>query len=249
MRKPFQGIVNIVRFNWHLYAIALSIILVLFFIACYLDKSFQTIIYVFCFLIFMTTFISLLASFYVYDFSELYKLYWIEKNDKEKTILNINAGFDETSQLLSEKFDTAKLVVLDFYNPEKHTEVSIKRARKAYTPFPNTKEIETTNLKLDDNSVDKIIVIFSAHEIRDENERLLFFKELNRIINLRGQIYITEHLRDIPNFLVYNIGSFHFYSKASWRKTFQATNLTITKEIKLNPFVSNFILEKNGNTL
>ncbi|MEO5777107.1 MAG: methyltransferase domain-containing protein [Flavobacterium sp.] len=249
MRKPFQGVVNIVRFNWHLYLIALSIILGLFFIAGYFDTTFQNVIYIFCFLIFATTFISLLASFYVYDVSKMYQLDWIDRNNEEKVILNINAGFDETSQLLQDKFNTAELIALDFYNPEKHTEISIKRARKAYHPFPNTKQIETTNLKLENDSADKIIVIFSAHEIRDEKERTLFFKELHRIIKPTGQIYVTEHLRDIPNFLVYNIGCFHFYSKASWKKIFKESNLTITKEIKLNPFVSTFILDKNGNTL
>lgn len=249
MRKPFQGVLNIVRFNWHLYLIALSLILCLLFITNYFDTPFQTIIYVFCILIFAAFFVSLLASFYVYDVSKIYNLEWIEKNNEEKTILNINAGFDETSQLLHNKFDTAELLALDFYNPIKHTEVSIKRARKAYPPFLNTKRIETTNLKFENNSVDKIIVIFSAHEIRDKNERLLFFKELYRIINPKGQIYVTEHLRDIPNFLVYNMGCFHFYSKTSWKKIFKEANLTIIKEIKLNPFVSNFILDKNGNPL
>ena len=249
MRKPLQGVVNIVRFNWHLYAIALSMILLLFFIANRFETPFQTIIYSIGLLIFVTTLISLLASFYVYDVSDLYKLKWIEKTGEEKIILNTNAGFDETSQLLQDKFNNAELIALDFYNPEKHTEVSIKRARKAYPPFLNTRQIETTDLKLENDSADKIIVVFSAHEIRDTNERILFFKELHRIIKPKGKIYITEHLRDIPNFLVYNIGCFHFYSKASWRTTFQKSNLTITKEIKLNPFVSNFILEKNGNTL
>lgn len=249
MRKPFQGVVNIVRFNWHLYLIAFSLILALFFITGYFDTSIQSVIYVFCFLIFATTFTSLLASFYVYDVSKLYDLEWIDRNDAEKVILNINAGFDETSQLLHEKFNTAELLALDFYNPKKHTEVSIKRARKAYPPFPNTKQIETTNLKLENNSADKIVVIFSAHEIRDKKERILFFKELCRIIKPTGQIYVMEHLRDIPNFLVYNIGCFHFYSKALWLKTFQEANLTITKEIKPNLFVSAFILNKNGNSL
>lgn len=249
LRKPFQGVVNIIRFNWHLYLIALSLILVLILITSYFANPLQSIIYVFCFLIFVTTLISLLASFYVYDVSKLYQLEWIDKNNKEKIILNINAGFDETSQLLQYKFDSAELLALDFYNPKKHTEVSIKRARKAYPPFPNTKQIETTNLKLENDSADKIVVIFSAHEIREEKERILFFKELYRVLKPTGQIYVTEHLRDIPNFLVYNIGCFHFYSKTSWKTIFQEANLTITKEIKLNPFVSNFILEKNGNTL
>lgn len=249
VRKPFQGVVNIVLFNWHLYVIALCFTFSLLFVNSQVENPFKSIIYIFCLLVFGITFISLFTSFYVYDVSNLYNLNWIEKNNEEKIILNINAGFDETSELLQDKFETAELIALDFYNPKKHTEVSIKRARKAYPPFPNTKKIETKNLKLENDSADKIIIIFSAHEIRDENERILFFKELHRIIKPTGQIYVTEHLRDIPNFLVYNIGCFHFYSKATWKKIFKESNLTITKETKLNPFVSTFILDKNGNTL
>lgn len=249
MRKPFQGVVNIVRFNWHLYLIAFGFILLLLFTAKHFENPFQNLIYFLCLLTFATIIISLLASFYVYDVSNLYYLNWIEKTGEEKVIFNINAGFDETSQLLQQKFNTSELIALDFYNPKKHTEVSIKRARKAYPPFTNTKQIETTNLKMESDSADKIVVIFSAHEIRDQQERLLFFKEIHRILKPKGQIYVTEHLRDIPNFLVYNIGFFHFYSKNSWKETFQKANLSLTKEAKLNPFVSNFILEKNGNTL
>lgn len=249
MRKPFQGVLNIVRFNWHLYIIALGIMLFLFFIAFYSDSTIDYILYSFCIIILITTFVSLLASFYIYDVSKLYNLEWIEKNNKEKIILNINAGFDETSQLLQDKFFDAKIITLDFYNPEKHTEISIKRARKAYPPLHNTIHIETNYLKFENNSIDKISVIFSAHEIRDKLERIMFFKEITRILKPEGTVYVTEHLRDIPNFLVYNIGCFHFYSKTSWKKIFQESNLTINKETKLNHFVSNFILKKNGDTL
>ncbi len=248
MRKPFQGVANILRFNWHWYVIALCLILALLFIADVINSPFQSLLYILCLLIFATTFISLLASFYVYDVSDLYLLGWIDKNNQEKIILNINAGFDETSHLLQDKFSTVKIIALDFYNPKKHTEVSIKRARKKYPPFHNTQQIETTNIKLENDYADKILVVFSAHEIRDEKERIVFFKELHRIIKPSGQIYVTEHLRDIPNFLVYNIGCFHFYSKASWKNTFQKSNLIITNELKINPFVSTFILDKNGNT-
>lgn len=92
-------------------------------------------------------------------------------------------------------------------------------------------------------------MILSAHEIRNEIERIELFKELNRVIKLNGQIYVTEHLRDFPNFLAYNIGFFHFHTKSSWLKTFNDANLKIRQEIKLTPFISTFILYKNGNTL
>lgn len=55
-----------------------------------------------------------------------------------------------------------------------------------------------------------------------------------------------EHLRNTPNFLAYNIGFFHFYSKAIWLKNFNTAKLKLVKEIKHTPFISIFVLEKNG---
>ncbi|MBC7450736.1 MAG: methyltransferase domain-containing protein [Cytophagales bacterium] len=249
IRKPFQGVSNIIRFNWHFYVIACCLVLALFSTANYFEKPFTHFIYLSGVLALSSIIVSLLTSLYVYDFSGLYRLHWVEQSNSEQIIVNINAGFDETSYLLRAKFKNAALIVLDFYNPEKHTEVSIKRARKAYPAFPNTKQIETSDTGLTDNSADKIFVILSAHEIRNEIERTAFLKELNRVIKPKGQIYVTEHLRDLPNFLAYTIGFLHFHTKSSWIKNFKNASLTIRQEIKITPFISTFILNKNGHTL
>ncbi|MDP1725792.1 MAG: methyltransferase domain-containing protein [Bacteroidota bacterium] len=248
VRKPFQGVLNIIRFNWHFYIIALCLVLVMFYTSGYFENPYTSFIYIFGVLVLGSIIFSLFTSLYIYDLSGLYSLYWIDQNSKDNIIVNINAGFDETSYLLQDKFKNSELIALDFYDPEKHTEVSIKRARKAYPPFPKTKQIKTSNTELADNSADIIFVILSAHEIRNENERTAFFNELKRVIKPKGLIYVTEHLRDLPNFLVYNIGSFHFHTRASWLKTFNDAHLKIRQEIKLTPFISTFILDKNGNT-
>lgn len=249
IRKPFQGVLNIIRFNWHLYVLAFVFILFLVLIGDHFDKDLKSFFSIVCILISLSIIISLLVSLYIYDLSGLYDLKWIGNQGNEKVILNINAGFDETSDLLKEKFYNSELIVLDFFDPIKHTEISIKRARKAYPPYPGTKQIVTTHLKIDNNSADNIFLILAAHEIRNENERIDFFKELNRIIKPTGQIYVTEHLRDVTNFIAYNIGFLHFYSKKSWLHTFAKANLFVKNEIKQTPFVSTFILYKNGNTL
>ncbi len=240
---------NIIRFNCHLYFIALAVIIFLFSLAIYANGT----IYLFCITVALLTLVvisvSLVASFYIYDFSALYSLNWISADGTERRIVNIHAGFDETSSLLQEKFGKAELKVLDFYNPLLHTEISIRRARKAYPPFPDTRHISTSDTKLVDDSTDKIFVIFAAHEIREEEERVCFFRELGKKLSANGQIYVTEHLRDLPNFLAYNLGFFHFYSGKTWRSTFVNANLEVIREIKTTPFITTFILRKNGNTL
>jgi len=249
VRKPFQGILNIIRFNWHFYVIAIVLIFLILLLSAFTNSTIKTTLLIFSLLISITIFVSLSVSYYVYDLSGFYKFEWIENNDNEISIININAGFDETSELLKRKFINSNFIALDFYNPKKHTEVSIKRARKQYPPYPNTKEIETSKIDLESNSIDKVFVILSAHEIRNKTERIAFFSELNRILKEKGQIVVIEHLRDISNFIAYNIGSFHFYSKQSWLNIFKKSKLRVISEVKNTPFISTFTLKKNGITL
>jgi ubiquinone/menaquinone biosynthesis C-methylase UbiE len=247
VRKPFQGVWNIIRFNWHYYALSVSVIIFLLIVHQYSGQFGGASIYIAIFIVCLTI-ISLAVSFYIYDVSGLYKLLWL--NDlqfgRKETIININAGFDETSSLLKSRFSDCELLVADFYDPAKHTEVSIKRARKAYPPFPQTQQISTSHLPFESGTADKIFAILSAHEIRNDQERIVFFKELHRVINRTGRIVVTEHLRDSANFLAYNIGTFHFYSRSAWLKTFEAAGLCVSEEIKVTPFITSFILEKNG---
>ncbi|ACU61873.1 class I SAM-dependent methyltransferase [Chitinophaga pinensis] len=241
-RKPLQGVMNIVRFNWHFYAIALLLMLAGAIVAYYMQLP---VLLLLTGLAFTGCMLSLLVSMYIYDLSGLYELNWIAPAKGEKLVVNIHAGFDETSTLLQDKYPDAALQIIDFYDPEKHTEISIKRARSLYPGLPQTINAATHHLPLKDAAADKIFVIFSAHEIRDWEERKLFMKELARSLQSDGRIYITEHLRDLPNFLAYNIGFFHFYPKRDWLKLFEDTGLKLERENKLTPFISTFIIAKN----
>jgi SAM-dependent methyltransferase len=221
-------------------------LIILLILSIFLASNFHFILTLLFTMLLTILFISLLVSYYVYDVSSLYKLDWLEDCDEKINIVNISAGFDETSSLLKIKFKNAAIEILDFYDPKKHTEVSIKRARKAYPSDLATKKISTSNITIENNLIDKIFVILSAHEIRDDHERICFFNELNRILRPNGEIFITEHLRDIPNFLAYNIGFFHFIQKSTWYKTFQMSKLEVKIEQKITPFITTFTLKKNG---
>jgi SAM-dependent methyltransferase len=237
-RKPFQGVFNIVRFNWHFYVLSLIVFEVTYFLGFHLLACLAV----------AASILSLLVSWYIYDLSGLYNLNWVNRTNAEQVVVNIHAGFDETSSLLKQKFNHAALRMIDFYDPQKHTEVSIKRARKAYPVHADTIKADAGSLPIADASVDKVFVIFSAHEIRDEVERLQFIQELTRIIKPGGEIYITEHLRDTANFIVYNIGFFHFYTRGSWLKLFKDANLRVNQEVKLTPFISTFIISRNDSS-
>lgn len=248
MRKPFQGVWNIIRFNWPFYVSAVGLVLVILLFLSY--ASLQLKVYAGIALVFVVVpaVISLLVSFYVYDLSGLYKLEWLNglKQNAGAKLININAGFDETSIVLKNKFKDTEMIACDFYDPAKHTEPSIRRARKAYPPYPNTLRISTNELPFKNDWADIMFVIFSAHEIRNSEERNAFFTELHRVISPSGKIVVVEHLRDVVNYLAYNIGALHFHSRAAWLNTFAAARLSIDREVKITPFISAFFLSKHG---
>ncbi|MGA9213481.1 class I SAM-dependent methyltransferase [Kaistella sp.] len=250
VRKPFQGVRNIVRFNWHFYAFGFIVLVVLAYYYFSVEEHLRFLLLVFAVLFFLPVLISLLVSYYVYDASGFYSLKWLQiPNTSEKfKILNINAGFDETSFLLQQKFRNSEIKMLDFYDEKKHTEISIKRARTIYPNSLETISVTTDSLPFEDHSIDYIFLIFAAHEIRNDAERIVFFKELNRVLKQNGKVIITEHLRDFPNFLAFNIGFFHFLPMKIWRETFENSQFKISKKIKINPFVTTFYLSGNGTS-
>ena len=146
IRKPLQGVTNIVRFNWHFYAIAALATALLFMLSGYIGSPYYFYINVGAVLMITVVLSSLLISAYIYDWSGLYTFQWLNRAEIKLAghTVNINAGFDETSHLLQAKYPHAQLSVFDFYDPEKHTEISIKRARKKYPAYPGTLSINTS---------------------------------------------------------------------------------------------------------
>lgn len=241
-RKPFQGVWNIIRFNRHYYVIYVLALIVAYPIMLVSPFWLQVLGLWAIWTASLNVVITLVVSWYIYDQSDLYALKWLDKIPEDSTILNINAGFDETSKLIDKYYPSLSLEICDFYDPEKHTEISIKRAREAYPHHPQTVTVETDHLPFEDETFDACVAVLSAHEIRDEDERVQFFSELKRVLTPDGKIYVTEHQRDLANFLVYSMGAMHFHSPKTWKVTFQAAGLAIVDKVKTTPFVTTYTL-------
>ncbi len=246
-RKPLQGVRNIILFNRHLYVLAIMGIVGLGVIGIYIPTPARFFVYACVFTITLSIALSLLISYWVYDKSSLYQLNWLQSNSINKA-LNIHAGFDEITPTIQSKIPTIELVDSDFYNSSFHTEISIQRARKTSVYQNNTVRVSTKCLPFKDGEFDLVIGFLSVHEIREKHERVAFFKQLYRVTNAKGQIIVTEHLRDWRNFIAYNIGFFHFHSRKTWLDTFEQAGLVLVQEIKTTPFITTFILEKYGTT-
>lgn len=245
-RTSYQGVTNIIRFNPGMFITA-GVLIVLGIIAASITTGWlQFLIFISLLAAIASLTISLVVSHWIYDKTDLYSLTSLEKCDpiENENWLTINAGFDEITPTLKNQFPDINLRVLDFYDPEKHTEPSIARARKAYPPHPDTETITSEHIPADDGSVEKIIAFFSLHEIRNHEERVRIFRELHRVLTKSGELHLTEHLRNTPNLLAYNLGALHFHSRNTWLETFRESNFAIKSEVNTTPFITTFILTK-----
>ena len=243
IRKPFQGVLNILSFNRHYYVWGLGILAALFasrFVIEWPSSLFWLVIAAFLFGLIMP----LIVSAYVYDFSGYYKFNWLKRltsNDEAvKLIVNINAGFDETSFIIKGKFPQSDLRVFDFYNARQHTEPAIKRARKVSLIYPDTRQIASSAIPLKNNCADIVFLLSAAHEIRSNEEKVRFLKECFRICKSDGKVIMVEHLRDFPNFLAFTVGFAHFFSRSTWKNAFERAGFSFFQETKFTPFMSIF---------
>lgn len=186
----------------------------------------------------------LIVSAYVYDFSGYYNFHWLTKlvsnSERIDLITNINAGFDETSFIIKNKFPGSDLKVFDFYDAKRHTEPAIIRARKVSLVYPNTQSILSNHIPLGDNTVDIVFLLSAVHEIRSHDEKVQFLKECHRICKPNGKIIMVEHLRDFPNFVAFSVGFTHFFSRSVWKNAFQQAGFSSFRETKFTPFMSIF---------
>jgi hypothetical protein len=143
-RRKFQGVLNILSFNRHFYIISIGLLLILLvsqLLFTWPPMALTIIVAAFLYGLIMP----LIVSAWVYDFSRFYEFEWLKKQIDEKErinkIVNINAGFDETSFIIKDLFPGAGIRVFDFYNPKQHTEPAIVRARKVSLVFPDTQQI------------------------------------------------------------------------------------------------------------
>ena len=242
-RRKFQGVINILSFNRHFYIYGITALaLILFALHFLVLPSILSLLVIIGFAYGLL--MPLIVSAYVYDASGYYHLQWLDHfiEDKSKTmnIVNINAGFDETSFLIKNKLTNSELKVFDFYNEMQHTEPAIVRARQVSLTYPNTQQIESKAVPLEDNCTDIIFLLSAAHEIREFHEKVGFLKECKRVLKSDGKVIMVEHLRDFPNFIAFTIGFNHFFSKQVWETALSKGGFGTIKEKKFTPFMSIF---------
>lgn len=247
-RGRFEGMINILRFNWPLYLRALTVVLGMGFLI--ILPTIPVVLKLVCACTAVVSIfylgISLLVSHWIYDYSSLYSLSWLTRAVafQPNRIINLTAGFDETTLRLRSKYPGAIVGVRDFYDPTVHTEPSIARARAYRPPLPETIQITSQCLGLEPKSTDLVLGILALHEIREPQERAKLFQSISEVLQPHGRCIVVEHLRDLPNFLAFGPGFFHFFSRHSWLEAAQSEALRLVDEFSITPFIHVFVLEK-----
>jgi SAM-dependent methyltransferase len=242
-RRKFQGVLNILNFNRHFYVFGLGVLLLLFSSHSLIGWP-QPLYWILISAFTYGLITPLLVSAYVYDFSGYYEMNWLQhvisRQKNASVIINIHAGFDETSYLIKSKFPNSDLKAFDFYDAKRHTEPAIKRARKVSLGFPDTRQVTPSSIPLEDGTVDVVFLLSAAHEIRSNEEKAVFLKECHRVCKTGGKVVMVEHLRDLPNFLAFSIGFTHFFSRSVWKNAFKRAGFSTFHDIKFTPFMSIF---------
>lgn len=250
-RKPFEGAAQIARYNARFYLTAPPACAALLALASKraLPRWVRVLLRAGAVMAAWWTLASLLVSHWVYDRSPLYRWDWIEEMLERAPVrwANLHCGLDESSSSLRELFPQSEGEVLDFYDEATMSEPSIALARREQEGMPDAElstPIDFRNFPQVDNCYDTIFLIFSAHEIRDADLRLQFFRELHRVLQSGGRILLVEHTRDFANFVAFGPGFFHFWPRSEWRRLARDSGFLILREEAMTPFLRVWLLEK-----
>ena len=244
-RGPFDGVLQIVRYNWSLYVVAVfgSVLVVGFVVMVHPPTVLAGLLILGAVAALFWLALSLAVSHYVYDRSDLYRWQWIRERIAANPghVVNVHAGLDETSLALQEIYPAAEVTILDIYDPAEMPEPSIARARREARSVLALAKADFRKLPLQAASADLVTVIFVAHELRRPASKEAFFRELGRVIKPGGKVLLVEHLRDVWNLLAFGPGAFHFFPRSEWLRVADATGFRLSEEISRTVFVRAFV--------
>jgi SAM-dependent methyltransferase len=246
-RGRFQGVRQIIAFNWQWYVVGAgaTLVLIIALLASERLASWRAVAVAGLVLAVIWSVASLAASHWIYDRSCLREWRWVPDAlaREPRRWCNLHCGLDESSSQLRQLFPNAESTVLDIFDPVQMTEKSLHRAR-VREGCGGAGLSEFRNLPLECGVMDAIFLMFAAHELRRPCARRELFAEVSRVLGADGEAIVAEHLRDLPNSAAFGPGAFHFFSAREWRRVFSEAGLQVRHEFNITPFVRVFILRR-----
>lgn len=247
VRRPYQGLMQVLSFNRRKYATSLLFVLAGA-IVLVIQGTHGPIAWFVLAVLAVTlwwTLASIAASHYVYDRSALWRWSWIDGllDAAPTRWLHVHAGLDESTPALRRLFPPVSACVLDVYDERAMSEPSIALARSGRASGSTA---SFRHLPLRDADCDAAFLILSAHELRSASDRAVLFAEIARVLSPGGAVILVEHLRDLSNFVVYGPGALHFLSRQSWLDAAHGAGLELAHERRINAFVTAFVFAKSG---
>jgi SAM-dependent methyltransferase len=235
---------QILQFNWRMYAGAAAAVGICWFAAVFLPAAARAALWIVSAPAVFWLASSLAVSHYVYDRFPLYDFAWLERAlmRTPQRWLNVHSGWDETSGLLGGVFPRATGQAADIFDPRVMTEPSIRQAQRMNRSAMAAKPARYDALPFESGAFDAAFAIFSAHELRRHAERVQLFKEIARILAPGGKLVLVEHTRDWRNFLAFGPGFLHFFSEPAWRRVARDAGLSVRTEFRMTPFVRVYLL-------
>ncbi|WP_278553855.1 methyltransferase domain-containing protein [Elizabethkingia bruuniana] len=236
----------VILFNYKKILLGIIVSLILMITSFQISSNTASIVLkILSILILLNIIASVVASYILYDHSDLYELNDLQEiidfRNTESVIL-IHASFDPLSGPLGKKYKNLDLVVCDIYGNRHEHEKGIEISKKVFPPNPAEIKISPNKLPFEDKSVDVILAVTSLHEILNHKDRVLFFKEAKRIVKDNGVIVMSEQFQNIINFIFFNIGAFHFLTKKQWEKAISEAGLKVVVNKKNTPFANTLII-------
>jgi SAM-dependent methyltransferase len=245
-RERFQGMRQILRYNWRFYARAAAGLAAALLVVPSAPLAWRASLLFAAVPAAFWLCSSLLVSYYVYDYFPLYELQWLARCLSQPPIrwVNIHAGVDDSSHLIAALFPSSEGHVLDIYDPKEMTEPSIEEARRITPARVRATAADWRALPLPDDAFDAAFLIFAAHELRRDEARVQLFREIARVLRTGGELFVVEHLRDWANFIAFGPGFLHFLPGRVWRQAASAAGLRMRSHFSLTPFVYVFVLRR-----
>ncbi len=180
---------------------------------------------------------SLVATWWVYDHraAELYCAIASECQSDLPWIL-VHAGLDESRGRLDALIGPSAQQI--DVGPSADRSRSLARAHRL---VGRQGDRWNGSLPLEGASIGFAVVLFGIHELAPVDSALLL-QELQRVVVAGGSIVIVEHLRDIPNALVFGPAALHFSSGRRWKTAIAQAGLVASRSKRVAAFVTVFCM-------